>query len=78
MAYSGLETYLNDHIAGATVGANLAKMAAEEHQTDAHGPFFAEIYAETQADLETLQQLAGALASTRARGSRRSPRSARR
>jgi hypothetical protein len=61
MAYSGLDTYLNDHIAGATAGTNLAKMAAEEHQTDEHGPFFSEIYAEIQADFETLQQLASAL-----------------
>lgn len=61
MAYSGLDTYLNDHIAGATAGTNLAKMASEEHQTDEHGPFFSEIYAEIQADYETLQELATAL-----------------
>jgi hypothetical protein len=61
MAYSALDTYLNDHIAGATAGTNLAKMAAEEHQTDEHGPFFSEIYSEIQADFETLQQLASAL-----------------
>jgi len=61
MAYSGLDTYLNDHIAGATAGTNLAKMAAEEHQTDEHGPFFSEIYAAIQADFETLQELARAL-----------------
>jgi len=61
MAYSGLDTYLNDHIAGATAGTNLAKMAAEEHQTDEHGPFFSEIYAAIQADFETLQELATAL-----------------
>lgn len=61
MAYSALDTYLNDHIAGATAGTNLAKVAAEEHQTDEHGPFFSEIYAEIQADFETLQQLAKAL-----------------
>ena len=61
MAYSGLDTYLNDHIAGATAGTNLAKMAAQEHQTDEHGPFFSEIYAAIQADFDTLQELAGAL-----------------
>jgi len=61
MAYSGLDTYLNDHIAGATAGTNLAKMAAEEHQTDEHGPFFSEIYAEIAADKDTLEQLIGAL-----------------
>ncbi|HEV2777593.1 MAG TPA: hypothetical protein VGV90_18530 [Solirubrobacteraceae bacterium] len=61
MAYSGLDTYLNDHIAGAIAGVNLAKMAAEEHQTDEHGPFFSEIYAAIQADFDTLQQLATSL-----------------
>lgn len=61
MAYSGLDTYLNDHIAGATAGRNLAKMAAQEHQTDEHGPFFSEIYAAIEADYGTLQQLASAL-----------------
>ena len=61
MAYSGLDTYLNDHIAGATAGTNLARMAAEEHQTDEHGPFFSEIYAAIKADFDTLQELADAL-----------------
>jgi hypothetical protein len=57
-----LDTYLNDHMAGATAGTNLAKMAAEEHQTDEHGPFFSEIYAEIEADKDTLAQLIDALA----------------
>jgi hypothetical protein len=61
MAYSGLDTYLNDHMAGATAGCNLAQMASEEHQTDEHGPFFSEIYAEISADKDTLQQLMDAL-----------------
>ena len=61
MAYSGLDTYLNDHMAGATAGTNLAQMASEEHQTDEHGPFFSEIYAEISADKDTLQQLIEAL-----------------
>jgi hypothetical protein len=57
MAYSPLETYLNDHFAGATAGTNLAKMAAEEHKSDEHGPFFGEISSEIAADYETLQEL---------------------
>ncbi|MDP2709586.1 MAG: hypothetical protein Q8O56_00085 [Solirubrobacteraceae bacterium] len=61
MAYSGLDTYLNDHLAGATAGTNLAKMASEEHQTDEHGPFFSEIHAAIKSDYETLQQLIAAL-----------------
>ena len=61
MAYSALDTYLNDHMAGATAGTNLAKMASEEHQTDEHGPFFSEIYAAIQQDFETLKEVATAL-----------------
>ena len=57
MAYSALETYLNDHFAGATAGVNLAKMAAEEHKSDEHGPFFGEISSEISADYDTLQAL---------------------
>ena len=64
MAYSALESYLNDHMAGATAGTNLAKMAAEEHRSDEHGPFFGEIAYEIAADHETLQQLLAALAVT--------------
>ena len=67
MAYSALETYLNlnDHMAGATAGTNLAKMAAEEHRSDEHGPFFGEISHEIAADYETLQQLLVALGVSR-------------
>jgi hypothetical protein len=61
MAYSALDTYLNDHIAGATAGTNLAKIAAEEHQTDEHGPFFSEIYAAVEKDFGILKDLAAAL-----------------
>ena len=57
MAYSALETYLNDHFAGATAGVNLAKMAAEEHKGDEHGAFFGEISSEISADYEKLQGL---------------------
>lgn len=57
MAYSALETYLNDHLAGATAGVNLAKMAAEEHKSDEHGAFFGEIASEISADYDTLQEL---------------------
>ena len=57
MAYGALETYLNDHFAGATAGVNLAKMAAEEHKGDEHGAFFGEISSEISADYEKLQEL---------------------
>ena len=57
MAYAGLETYLNDHVAGATAGLNLARMASDEHRGDEHGAFFGEIASEIKADHDTLQQL---------------------
>ena len=62
MANSALDTYLNDHLAGATAGTNLAKMAAEEHRSDEHGAFFGELASEISADYETLQRLVEALA----------------
>ena len=57
MANQGLDTYLNDHHAGATAGVNLARMAADEHQQHEHGPFFNEILHEIQTDHDTLEQL---------------------
>jgi hypothetical protein len=57
MAYQGLDTYLNDHHAGATAGVNLAQMAAEEHRGDEHGAFFGEIASEIKADHDKLEQL---------------------
>ncbi len=61
MAYQGLETYLTDHLAGATAGVNLSRLAAEEHKADEHGPFFGEIASEIKADHETLEQLVAQL-----------------
>ncbi len=57
MAYKGLDTYLNDHHAGATAGVNLARMAAEEHRQHAHGAFLGEIASEIKADHDKLEQL---------------------
>jgi hypothetical protein len=57
MAYQGLEVYLTDHLAGATAGVNLARMASQEHRSDEHGPFFGEIASEIKADHETLEKL---------------------
>jgi hypothetical protein len=62
MAYHGLDVYLNDHLAGATAGVNLAEMATEEHQGDAHGAFFAEITSDIKADYDVLVQLMDDLA----------------
>jgi hypothetical protein len=57
MAYQGLEVYLTDHLAGATAGLNLSRMASEEHRSDEHGAFFGEIASEIKADYETLEKL---------------------
>jgi len=57
MAYHGLDTYLNDHLAGATAGVSLAEMAATEHSGDAHGAFFGEITVEIKEDYATLTDL---------------------
>jgi len=62
MAYQGLDTYLNDHHAGATAGVNLAQMAAEEHRSDEHGAFFGEIASEIKSDHDKLEQLMQELA----------------
>jgi hypothetical protein len=57
MADQGLDTYLNDHHAGATAGVNLARMAADEHQQHEHGPFFNELAHEIKTDHDTLEAL---------------------
>ncbi|CAA9509316.1 MAG: hypothetical protein AVDCRST_MAG67-2621 [uncultured Solirubrobacteraceae bacterium] len=57
MAYKGLEVYLTDHLAGATAGVNLARMAAQAHRSHEHGAFFGEIASEISADFDTLEQL---------------------
>ncbi|MGI8730270.1 MAG: hypothetical protein ACR2LK_09830 [Solirubrobacteraceae bacterium] len=62
MAYHGLDTYLNDHLAGATAGLNLAEAAADEHKQDEHGLFFGEIASDIKADFATLESLMGDLA----------------
>lgn len=61
MAYHGLDTYLNDHLAGATAGVNLSEMAAEEHKQDEHGLFFGQIASDIKTDFATLESLMEAL-----------------
>ncbi|MEY2440638.1 MAG: hypothetical protein QOJ46_64 [bacterium] len=62
MAYHGLDTYLTDHLAGATAGLNLVRLAAEEHQGDEHGAFFGDLAVEIREDYETLEKLMDSLA----------------
>src|SRR3954447_23452032 len=53
-----LPIYLNDHYAGATAGAELAKRTAKSHRGDAEfGPSLSRLAAEIAEDRETLKQI---------------------
>jgi hypothetical protein len=56
MAEQPVHVYLNDHLAGATAGADLAKQAAERHDGEL-GEFFAQLADEVGADYNTLTSL---------------------
>jgi hypothetical protein len=51
---SALSIYLNDHLAGATVGAELARRAAASNRSTDYGQPLAELAAEIAEDRETL------------------------
>lgn len=62
MPYEPFEVYLNDHLAGATAGVNVAQQAAERHGFDELGAtFYAEVAAEIKADFDTLEGLVESL-----------------
>ena len=52
-----LPTYLNDHLAGAVGGHELAKRAASSNAGTEYGPFLAELEHEIAEDLASLEQL---------------------
>ena len=52
-----LSTYLNDHLAGATAGVDLARRIARDNQGNAYGAEVAEIAGEIAADREALQEV---------------------
>jgi hypothetical protein len=56
MADAPLHVYLNDHLAGATAGVDLAKTATENHDGEL-GEFFAQIADEITGDYNTLTSL---------------------
>jgi hypothetical protein len=57
-----LAIYLNDHLAGATVGVELARRLRGSNEDDpAFGPQLAEICVEIESDRETLLAIMGAL-----------------
>jgi hypothetical protein len=56
-----LGTYLNDHLAGATVGVELSRRAASNNQGSDLGAFLERLAGEIEEDRETLHQVMVAL-----------------
>jgi hypothetical protein len=54
---NGLETYLSDHLGGATAGVELAKKISSEYEDTPFGPFLAELTREIEQDKATLDEL---------------------
>jgi hypothetical protein len=56
-----LAIYLNDHLAGATVGVELARRAASSNRANRYGPFLAELVRDIEEDRRSLLELMQAL-----------------
>src|SRR4051794_28720816 len=56
-----LATYLQDHLAGATVGVELARRAAGSNRESAYGRVLAELAKEIEEDRDTLEKIIGDL-----------------
>ena len=56
-----LEIYLNDHLAGATMGVELSRRAAREHRGTELGQFFQGLHEEIVADRHTLRAVMDSL-----------------
>ena len=56
-----LSIYLNDHLAGSTVGAELAKRSAASNRGTAHGAFLERLAREIEEDRATLLEIMSAL-----------------
>jgi hypothetical protein len=56
-----LATYLNDHLAGATIGVELARRAASEHDGTPLGAFLAGLADEIAADRRALREFMAAV-----------------
>ena len=52
-----LDVYLNDHLAGAMVGAELSRRAAENNRGTTLGDFLEELHQEIVEDRQTLQRV---------------------
>jgi hypothetical protein len=57
MANRPIDVYLNDHLAGATFGADLARQLEARTQGTDFGPEMSRLTAEIEADLDTLTDL---------------------
>jgi hypothetical protein len=56
-----LAIYLNDHLAGATAGRELARRAAAGNRSSPYGPFLDGLAQEIDADRQSLLEIIGAL-----------------
>jgi hypothetical protein len=56
-----LATYLQDHLAGATVGVELARRAASSNRDSSYGRVLAELAREIEEDRDTLEKIIGDL-----------------
>jgi hypothetical protein len=52
-----LAIYLNDHLAGATAGRELARRAARSNRGSSHGAFLADLAEQIDADRESLLEI---------------------
>jgi hypothetical protein len=57
MADRAMDVYLNDHLAGATLGADLAKQVRQRHEDDPLGELMGPIAAQIEEDRQTLVDL---------------------
>lgn len=53
----GLEIYLNDHLAGASIGTELANKIKTEYADTSFGPFLAELAGDIDQDKASLEEL---------------------
>lgn len=58
---SELAIYVNDHLAGSTVGVELAKRSAKANEETEYGPELARLAAEIEEDRDALKTLLGEL-----------------
>lgn len=70
MAHRPIDVYLNDHLAGATFGADLARQLEARTEGTAFQPEMSRLAGEIEADLDTLTDLMERLGATRNPGKR--------